>query len=81
MLEVTEIDQEVGHLLEHHHDISDHIPCQQRWLNLTLLVVVVMRVGLQMVKLLFVVPAQKRHISKKLVSVVEMPQIVITPRL
>ena len=44
-------------------------------------VVMMMRIGYQMRKLLFIVPPQERNVSKKLVGIVNVSSIVVNPHL
>jgi len=73
--------KECGHLLEHNLDITERVSRQRRWLDVTLLIVMMVWIGFQVTKLLLIVPSQKWHVAKELIGIVNVSTIVIDPRL
>ena len=71
--------KEPCHIIEHNIDISDWISCKTWRFDIAFFIVIMMRIGLQMAKFLFIVPAQNWKFGKELVSVVNVSLVVIDP--
>lgn len=69
------------YLIEDNLDIFDRLSCQRGWLDVSLLIMVMMRIGIKMLKFLLIVPAQKWHLAKELVGVVNVSLVVIDSNL
>jgi hypothetical protein len=58
--------------MQHNLDILDRISCQKGWFDVAFLIMLMMWIGLQMVKLLLIVPANKWDMGKNLVGIVNV---------